>query len=420
MKKTMKIDRAEVLNVGSELLYDRVNTDINIITGLLYARGIKVSRSVTVADNKEEIIAAARESLARSSLLIVTGGLGPTFDDLTREAIAELLDEKLVFSQSIWREIKARFKKRGISLPEANKKQAYVLERAVVLKNTVGTAPGQAVEKGGKVIVILPGPPDELRPMLQTYLPVLTKGITRQGKVYRFGIVGLSESFVEEKIKKILPKFNFDFTILASPSLIEIIAVSDLNCGKEIAKLDEKFRELFTVNYLGIDPPTLPAFIKNILCEKNLKLALAESCTGGFASKLITDIPGSSACFQGSFVTYSNVLKKRILKVPRSVLKKNGAVSKEVALFMARGAIKEGKADVSISFTGIAGPSGGTSDKPVGTVWIGIGLPYNRGYARKFFFPGTRDRIRQRSVYQGFNLLRQSLLTYEKWGKKTK
>lgn len=402
--------RIEVVCVGSELLYDRVNTDINILSDILVRAGFFISRCVTVGDDRKEIVSAVNASMEKSDIIFITGGLGPTSDDITKESIAELLRRKLIFSEEIWEGICKRFYARGIKdIPGINKKQAYVVEGAEIIKNEVGTAPGLLIKEEEKTIVVLPGPPVELAPMAEKCAKKLKK--EKQGreiKIYRFGISGEPESKVEEKINPILESYGVRYTILAHPQMIELLVVSDIAPAK-LKEFEKRLKESFGDKYLGVNPPSLPEITGSLLRRNKLKIAVAESCTGGLAGKLLTDIPGSSDFFMGSFVVYSNILKRRILKVPKTVIKKYGAVSGETALHMAKGAKKAGKSDVSISITGIAGPAGGSKEKPVGLVYIGIGLPKNRFYTYMFLFPGNRERIRERAVYQSFDLLRKHL-----------
>jgi len=409
-KKYLNEKRIEVVCVGSELLYNRVNTDINIISGIMTRAGFFISRCIIVGDEKEEIKEAVSNALKKSEIVFITGGLGPTSDDVTRDAIAEMLQRKLFFSDAIWQKICERFYRRGIKeIPEINKRQAYIIEGAEVIENTVGTAPGMILKEAGKVLILLPGPPAELTPMVEEWAKTLKDASKAEIKVYRFGISGLPESSVEEKIHSFFSEKGIKYTILASPQLIEIL-IASRGDFKDIHIVEGFLRECFSENYLGIDPPALPVLIGNLLKEKGLKIAIAESCTGGLVGKILTDTPGSSDYFQGSFVVYSNILKRRILGVPKTVLKKYGAVSEECALYMAKGAKKKGKADISISITGIAGPSGGSKEKPVGLVYIGIGLPKNKFHIHKFIFPGNRERIRERTAYQALELLRKYLI----------
>lgn len=410
--KTVSHDcRIEVICVGSELLLDRVNTDVNILSGILGRAGFRIRRCCTVGDDRNEIMQAVSSALERNDVVFMTGGLGPTSDDITKESVSELLKSKLVFSEEIWAGICRRFRDRGIkTLPEINKKQAYVIEGAAVLNNENGTAPGLAIREGERDIVILPGPPAELAPMAEKYVEEMRKRRkNRPLEVCRFGISGTPESTVEEYLHPFLEKRGLGYTILAQPHMIEILIVSGALPKKTIAETEKFIRERFPENYLGLNPPALPEMVGNLLRERKWKIALAESCTGGLAGKLLTDIPGSSDFFQGTLVAYSNGMKKKVLKVPRTVLKKYGAVSEETALCMAKGAKRACKADVSLSFTGIAGPSGGTAEKPAGLVYIGVGFPKNRFYTFRFLFPGNRQRVRERAVYQGFDIVRKYL-----------
>lgn len=404
----MNKNSAEVVCVGSELLYDRINTDINIISRTMAKTGYSIRRCTIVGDDKKEIQDVVSVALKRSDIVFITGGLGPTSDDLTREAIAELLKKKLVFSEDVWETIYSRLHKRGIKeIPEINKRQAYIIEGAEVIINVVGTAPGLILNTKKKMLVLLPGPPAELSPMVKTFAERIKDA--EEIKTYCFGISGLPESVVEDKINRFFTEKGIRYTILASPQIIEILIPSP-GVLTSVPEIEDFLINSFAENYLGMNPPTLPVIIGNLLKAKKLKLAIAESCSGGLAGKILTDIPGSSEYFQGSFVVYSNILKKRVLGVPKSVLKKYGAVSKTCALYMAKGAKKKGKADVSISITGIAGPSGATPEKPMGLVYIGIGLPKNKFYIHKFIFPGDRNRIRERAVYQALELLRKYLI----------
>lgn len=414
MSKKIAVDncRVEVICVGSELLLDRVNTDVNLLSGILGRAGFTVSRCCIVGDDIHEISEAVSSAMKRSDFIFVTGGLGPTSDDITRESVSELLKRKLVFDEEIWKGICKRLRSRGIKVfPGINKKQAYVMEGSSVVRNEIGTAPGIAVQEGTKEIVLLPGPPAELAPMAEKYVNGMKRRRKGKGlKVYRLGISGASESIVEEYLYPFMKERGIAYTILAQPHMIEIVIVSPGMPAGFFPELKKHIKNRFGDSFLGVNPTALPEIVGDLLRERGWKIALAESCTGGLGGKILTDIPGSSDFFQGSFVVYSNVLKKRILKVPRTILKKYGAVSEQTALHMAKGARKAGKCEVALSFTGIAGPSGASPDKPVGLVYIGAGLPGNRFYAHRFVFSGNRQRIRERTVYQGFDLLRKYIL----------
>ncbi|HOK57266.1 MAG TPA: competence/damage-inducible protein A [bacterium] len=402
--------RVEVINIGSELLFDRVNTNINLISRILLQSGFKISRCTVVGDNKEEIKKTFLNSFEESDLIIITGGLGPTFDDLTREAIAEALNRKLIFDEKIWKNIEEKFKRRNITPPEINKRQAYIIEGSQIIENENGTAPGMLIEKNNKLILILPGPPNELKPMLEKTVKLIEEKFKKEEVVSKiYSIIGVPESEVETKLSDLINEMKENLTILARPNLIELVLILSKKEGKKFEKVENIIKERFGVNFLGVNLPSIPELIGNLLKEKKLKLAIAESCSGGLACKLITDIPGSSEYFMGGFITYSNILKKKILKVPKTILRKYGAVSEQVAIYMAKNAKKYGKADISLSFTGIAGPTGGTLEKPVGLVWIGVA--YKKSvFARNFIFSGDRQTIRERAVYKGFELLREILM----------
>ncbi len=406
--------RIEVINIGTELLFDRVNTNINLISNILLKNGLKISKCVVIGDNKEDIKEAFLNSYKNSNLIIITGGLGPTFDDITRESIAESLNRKLIFDEKIWEKIKERFKRRNIEPPEINKRQAYIIEKCKVIENENGTAPGMLIEENNKLILILPGPPNELKPMLESSLNYIEEKFGKKNIITNvYSIIGIPESEVETRLKSLIEENKKNLIILAHPNLIELVLTLNEEEKEKFIEFENQLKKSFGLNYLGINIGSIPELIGRLLKEKKLRLVIAESCTGGFACKLITDIPGSSEYFMGGFITYSNVLKKKILKIPKTILRKFGAVSEQTAIYMAKNAKKYGKADISLSFTGIAGPTGGTPEKPVGLVWIGICYKKDL-FARNYIFQGDRQTIRERTVYKGFELLRETILKYEK------
>ncbi|MCM8832664.1 MAG: competence/damage-inducible protein A [Candidatus Omnitrophica bacterium] len=406
--------RIEVINIGTELLFDRVNTNINLISNILLKNGLKISKCVVIGDNKEDIKEAFLNSYKNSNLIIITGGLGPTFDDITRESIAESLNRKLIFDEKIWEKIKERFKRRNIEPPEINKRQAYIIEKCKVIENENGTAPGMLIEENNKLILILPGPPNELKPMLESSLNYIEEKFGKKNIITNvYSIIGIPESEVETRLKSLIEENKKNLIILAHPNLIELVLTLNEDEKEKFIEFENQLKKSFGLNYLGINIGSIPELIGRLLKEKKLRLVIAESCTGGFACKLITDIPGSSEYFMGGFITYSNVLKKKILKIPKTILRKFGAVSEQTAIYMAKNAKKYGKADISLSFTGIAGPTGGTREKPVGLVWIGICYKKDL-FARNYIFQGDRQTIRERTVYKGFELLRETILKYEK------
>ncbi|MFN4227722.1 MAG: competence/damage-inducible protein A [Candidatus Ratteibacteria bacterium] len=406
--------KVEVINIGTELLLNRVNTNLNLIASILLKSGFKISKCVVVGDNKEEIKEVFLNSFKNSNLVIITGGLGPTFDDVTRESIAEVLNRKLIFDERIWEKIIEKFKRRNIEPPEINKKQAYIIEGSKEIENENGTAPGMLIDEDDKLILILPGPPNELKPMLENSLKYIKEKFGGKNIITNiFSIIGVPESEVETRIKSLIEENRKNLIILAHPNLIELVLTLNEDEKEKFLEFENKLKEKFGLNYLGMNIGSIPELIGKLLKERKLRLAIAESCSGGLACKLITDIPGSSKYFMGGFVTYSNVLKKKILKIPKTILRKFGAVSEQTAIYMAKNAKKYGKADISLSFTGIAGPTGATPEKPVGLVWIGVCYKKNL-FAKNFIFSGDRQTIRERAVYKGFELLRETILKNEK------
>ena len=418
--------------VGSELLRYSVNTNVHLVNEFLKGIGAELSFDITVPDNIGAIKSALEFYAGKTGIVLISGGLGPTFDDITRDAVSEFLGRKLIFSASTWKKIETRYRKLGLKdIPEINKKQAYLFKGSTELPNDNGTAPGIIIEdiakakvKGGhtlETIILLPGPPGEMAPMMgKSVMPYLKKSL-RPGQSKNvsvcFSVAGIPESVVEEKtegIRKLYPETGMEWTILTRPGIIELWVELPSGKTREIKKdIEGRMQEIFGIDYLGTGRRTPAETLHETLKTRELTLAVAESCTGGLIGHLITDVPGSSEFFSGSFVTYSNVLKKRILKVPRTVLKKHGAVSVETVLAMAKGAKKTGKSKVSLAVTGIAGPSGGTAEKPVGLVWVAAGLPGNRFVSKEFRFSGNRSAIKARAALGAINFLRKEILKAE-------
>ncbi|MCX7706201.1 MAG: CinA family nicotinamide mononucleotide deamidase-related protein [bacterium] len=417
MNKKANAYSVGIVCVGSELLFHTLNTNIHIATRLLEMRGFEVNFNVVVCDKSEEIKKAINFCLENSEIVVVSGGLGPTFDDVTRESVAELTGRNLVFSEEIWREIQERFKERRIvNVPELNKKQAMIIEGGVILSNKSGTAPGIRLEYMGRIIFLLPGPPREFEEMLTNYvLPDIEKnyGIAQNTVCNGFGIAGEPEAVVDEKTKNLRERIislGGQWTILALPYLIELWLKLPKTKQFLFAEVESSLREIFEDSFLGTNGISIQEALMIMLKERKLVCAFAESCTGGLAGHLITEIPGSSECFNGSFVVYSNRLKKKILKVPKTVLRKFGAVSEEVAIAMAKGARKYGKADISLSITGIAGPSGATEEKPIGLVWMAVAISNHFFETRKFYFSGSRSAIKLRAALAGIDFLRRVIM----------
>ncbi len=374
----LAVVRVELINTGSELMLGfTVNTHLTYIARQLAGIGLRLDRQVTVADDREEMRAAVAEALARSDVLMITGGLGPTSDDFTRDVVAELLGRKLVRDESVADHIRERIRKRGIRLPESIYVQALVAVGAQVLPNRNGTAPGLALDHDGKLVLLLPGPPRELKPMFDEYvLPVLQKHFGAQARFdcRTFKVVGLAESIVEERVAPTLADLkDIELGYSAKMGEVEVRIISHLKSTADEA--EKRIRAALGNHIYGSDGDRLEEVVVKMLAATRKTIAVAESCTGGTIANRITNVSGSSDVFINGCVTYSNESKVRLLGVRDETLKAHGAVSEEVAREMAEGVRASSGADFGISTTGIAGPTGGTPDKPVGLVYIGFATP---------------------------------------------
>lgn len=373
----------EIINTGSELMLGYVlNTHQQWLCREFFQRGWQVARQVAVADNAPEIQAAVREAMARAQLIVTTGGLGPTSDDRTRDLIAEMLGRKLVEQQAIVTHIAEFFGRRKRRMPESVRVQAQVPEGATVLVNKHGTAPGLALDYPGGLLVMLPGPPRELRPMfVDQVVPLLER---------RFGkpaghcccvlkTTGIGESFVEERVAPPLQSLvarGLEIGYCARVGEVDLRFVArGAEAGQIVAEAEAIARGELRAFIYGKDPEQLETLVVRLLKEHGKSLALAESCTGGYIANRITNVPGASEVFLGGLVTYSNACKSQFLGVKTETLREHGAVSEPVAREMAEGARLQTGADFAIAVTGIAGPGGGTVEKPVGTVFIALAGP---------------------------------------------
>ena len=410
--------KAEIISIGTEILLGQIlNTNQQWLSRQLAALGIDVYYHSTVGDNPQRLIQAIRQGLERSDIVITTGGLGPTVDDITLDAIARALSRKLVFDQGILKQIRSHFGKQCANMPKENIRQAHVPEGAIILKNEVGTAPGFIIEEDLKTFIALPGPPRELNPMFENFAaPYIKKKIKSAWtiKTRTVNITGLPESAVDSKVKDILhspPPVTVG--IFAYPSLIELKITAKAKNEKEakilIDKMDKKISARLKDYIFGRDEETLESVVGNLLRRSRKTLAIAESCTGGLISNRITDVPGSSKYFKMGAIAYSNEVKVSELKVTPGSLKKYGAVSKRVATQMAKNIREIASADYGLGVTGIAGPSGGTRSKPVGLVYIALATPKNT-VCHKFNFTGERKIIKFKTSQAALDMLRVSLL----------
>ncbi|HUG54986.1 MAG TPA: competence/damage-inducible protein A [Vicinamibacteria bacterium] len=409
--------RAEILAVGTELLTPlRSDTNALYLTAKLREIGIDTGARVTVADDALLLESAFRTALSRAEVVIATGGLGPTEDDLTREAAAAALGRSLRRDPALVEELKARFARFGRVMAPVNEKQADVIEGGVVLPNPRGTAPGQRVETGGRLLVLLPGPPHEMAPMFEEQvLPVLREkagGVALRTRVLK--IASMGESEVEQVVAPLYKTFtNPRTTILGGPGQVELHLTAEAQSPEaaeaRIEELAAGIRGLLPGRVYSEDGSELPAVVAALLQRRGLTVAVAESCTGGLLSARLTEVAGSSAFLDRSWITYSNRAKVESLGVDPALIERHGAVSEEVAAAMATSARERAQVDVAVALTGIAGPGGGTEDKPVGLVYVALsGAAGNR--VRRLHFPGDRDRVRFQSTQAALEMVRRGLL----------
>jgi nicotinamide-nucleotide amidase len=435
----------ELLNTGSELMLGRVlNTHQQWLCRRLADLGYVVTRQMAVPDTASDIQSAVREALGRADLVLVTGGLGPTSDDLTRDLIAQLLGKQLRRDDAVLDHIQRRFAARKLPMPKNNEVQAMVPEGAQVLANPNGTAPGLAMkidedgrgkmENGGntsmpsstinppssrfaKWLVMLPGPPRELRPMFnEQVVPLLRREFPLDAPFVcrTLRTSGNAESRVQEKIQPPLAALvaaGLDVGYCARVGQVDVRLSARGAVGEQLVRAAEAIvREIFNAQIYGVDDEEIEAVVVRLLTEQKKTLALAESCTGGGIAHRVTNVPGASAIFLGGWVTYSNESKQKFLGVRAETLAVHGAVSEAVAREMAEGARQQTGADFAVAVTGIAGPGGGTKDKPVGTVFIALAGASGTVVERRINFY-ERETFKQLTAQQALELLRVSLVS---------
>ena len=407
---------AAIIAIGSEMLGPvRVDTNSLKITAALEDYGIGVVRKSIVGDTLADLVAEIRFDLDRADLLIITGGLGPTEDDLTREALAEALGLEMEVDQSIIDRIQERFAARGWTMPEVNKRQANVFRGQTTLTNERGTAPGFHIETAGKQLWVFPGVPHELEWMIATYLrPGLAQigsGLSRYRRVLK--IAGVTESGVEEKLKPYYDSHQGEVpTILASGGHIEIHLQADgaeIDARAALLSRETELLAIFEDRVFGYDDDTIEGVIGELLKSRGETLATAESCTGGLLGSRITDVSGSSGYYLGGAICYTGAAKIAMAGVDPELIREHGEVSEPVAIALARGIRERFGATWGVGITGIAGPTGGTPEKPVGTVHIAIAWPDAHRH-RKFFWQGPRTIIKWFSTQFALDMLRRSIL----------
>ena len=414
---SFQADSAEVISVGTELLLGQtLDTNACFLSRQLAELGISTYRHTVVGDNPQRLEKAIRSALAENDLVVTTGGLGPTADDVTTEVIAALAGIPLVKDGAVEDELRRRYPDRA---PEDFASYPLVPQGAAVFKNEWGTAPGSFVflqEHGNKkAILILPGPPDEMEPMFLASVRPFLENYSHYHFIHRYvRLFGIGESKAEERIKDLLENQK-EVTIAPYASLKEVvIRVSQRREQGDATDLTQalvgELEERFGSFVFEIGPRPLELVLLDLLVEKRLTIAFAESLTAGMALSTMADIPGSSASLLGGMVTYNDEMKHRLLGVPPKLLSSAGAVSCPAAIAMAEGCLARTGADLALSYTGIAGPGGGTAETPAGTVWIACARAGKTTVARKYHFTGDRFRVRTRAVYSGYDLLRRLLL----------
>jgi nicotinamide-nucleotide amidase len=401
----------EVINTGTELLFGSVvNTHLAYLGQQLFSLGLRVDRQTTVPDGLA-IADAIRAATSRSRLVIVTGGLGPTSDDVTREVVAELTGRRLQFDESVFSKIEAHVLKRGFHLSDAIKRQAYILEGATILPNDFGTAPGLYLPSAAAFpdLLMLPGPPRELRPMFQAYAtPIIRKIVGHSDlRAMVFRTSGIGESAIQELVGADLDTIPaVEVGYCAHVGAVDLRLIGTGSAVEQGATIVRNKLESYIVS---TDGKALEEIVVELLSKRNETLAVAESCTGGYLANTITDVSGSSAVFLEGNVTYSNEAKIRTLNIPQLLIQRLGAVSEEVAGAMAEGARTRSGATYALSTTGVAGPTGGTEEKPVGTVFIGFASAMGSTEVQKLFYPTDRLTFKQVVTQRALDLLRRKL-----------
>ena len=408
--------KAEIIAVGTELLSpDRIDANSLYLTGELNGAGWEVRRKTVVGDDLEDIADAIRIALDRSELVILSGGLGPTEDDRTRAATALALGLKMTRNRKILKELRQRFAARGFKMNKNNERQAYVIDGAEVFDNLFGTAPGQWIENRGRYVALLPGPPRELKRIFEAFvLPKLRSMATGRRMVSKLlHITDIPESELDARIALLYSAYpEIETTVLAGTGHISVRLSKWLDDGENsavIEELGEKIQSELGNAVFSTSGETMEEVVGRLLRESDLTLAVAESCTSGILGMLITRVSGSSDYFHGGVLCYSNGAKMKLCDVPSETLLTNGAVSAETAEALARGVRSALSSDIGVSITGIAGPSGGTVEKPVGLVYIGLSDGI-RVESRRRIIPGDRESIRERSAYFALSALRSFLL----------
>lgn len=407
---------AEIIAVGSELLTPfRMDTNSLWLTEQLNKYGITITRKHIIGDDKSALIDLLQQAGKRSRLVLVSGGLGPTFDDITRDALADALNLQLIYHDKIFQLIEKLFIKRKRKITENNRRQAYVPEGGAFYLNPVGTAPGLLVRSETCAYALLPGPPSELKAVFLRMEKDLIPGKARPVVHTRvFKLVNVPESQADQRLRTLRMPDNADWSILASYGQVEVHVRINSSNQKEVEtffnEIEDEVKKRMEHHYFGKDDATLESTVGDLLASHKHTLSIAESCTGGWLSERITSVSGSSTYFLMGIVSYSNEAKMQLLSVSEDTLIKYGAVSRQTALEMAKGIMQKSGSDVSIAITGIAGPTGGTGEKPVGTVYIAAIAADGNETCHRFLFSGAREKIRYLATQSALDIIRLQYL----------
>jgi nicotinamide-nucleotide amidase len=408
--------KSTIISIGNELLNGKtLNSNATYISGVLFEIGIPIYRIITIGDNTNEIIGSLRQAISENDIVILTGGLGPTHDDITKKAVADFFKTKLVFNEDILQKVTVRFKRRGMKMPEINRNQAMVPESAELVDNPVGTAAGMLFRKDGKYIFVLPGVPKEMQAIIdQSIIPFLKENCTRKEiQVHLYRTTGIPESKIYEICKDLFEQYNsFEIAFLPKYVGVEIrIAVhkTDQSQERDYPIFEkELYRRIGKYIYTK-GQSELEEVIGELLKKDKLMISIAESCTGGLIQDRLTNAPGSSAYFMGGITTYSNESKIRYLGVKETTLENFGAVSDEVAREMASGARQAFETDLALATTGIAGPTGATETKPVGLIFIALATR-EKIISKRFVFGDDRRLNKEAASQASLEMLRRELL----------
>ena len=422
MSQVPTLVTAEVIAVGSELLGStRVDTNSLFLADRLASLGIELRAKSVVGDDRQRLADVFRAALSRADLVILTGGLGPTDDDLTREVVAETLGLALRENPAIVAEIEERFAARGLRMPQVNRRQGMVPHGASVLPNPRGTAPGLSIDHEGRVVVLLPGPPREMQPMFDALCAGTLAARAGGSRIHKetLFVAGRGESHVEEIAQPIYSRWAaesppIETTILAMPGQVELHLALRADAGGAAARLRAAHAELIGAlgkDVFSTDGRSMEEVVGALLRERGLTIAAAESCTGGLLMSRLTDVAGSSEYVLGGAVAYSDALKTTFAGVPPSLIEAHGAVSEPVAVALADGVRERTGASLGLGITGIAGPGGGTPQKPVGTVVIALSGSGVTGRVRTFSFFGGRPQVKFQATQGALDMVRRALLS---------